>query len=49
VVRDAVKVFIHPAHVEGAVKAGLPVEEMARNPVRSLGAAFRAGIRYRSA
>ncbi|WP_374630382.1 TetR/AcrR family transcriptional regulator [Ferrovibrio sp.] len=46
VVRDAVTVFVHPAHVEAAVKAGLPVEAMARNVVRSLVAAFRAGMRY---
>ncbi|WP_206932642.1 TetR/AcrR family transcriptional regulator [Roseococcus thiosulfatophilus] len=46
VVRDAVTVFVHPAHVEAAVKAGLPVEEMARNVVRSLCTAFRAGMRY---
>ncbi len=47
VVRDAVTVFVHPAHVEAAVKAGLPTEAMARNVVRSFAAAFKAGIRYR--
>lgn len=47
VVRDAVTVFVHPAHVEAAVKAGLPAADMARNVVRSLCAAFRAGVRYR--
>lgn len=47
VVRDAVTVFVHPAHVEAAVKAGLPAETMARNVIRSLIAAFGAGIRYR--
>ncbi len=47
VVRDAVTVFVHPAHVEAAAKAGLPTEAMARNVVRSLAAAFRAGVRYR--
>ena len=46
VVRDALTVFVHPAHVEAAVKAGLPTEAMARNVVRSLVAAFRAGMRY---
>ena len=39
-------VFVHPAHVEAAVKAGLPTEAMARNVVRSLVAAFRAGMLY---
>lgn len=47
VVRDAVTVFLHPAHVEAAAKASLPTEAMARNVVRSLAAAFRAGVRYR--
>ncbi|MBR1147552.1 TetR/AcrR family transcriptional regulator [Bradyrhizobium sp. AUGA SZCCT0431] len=44
VVRDAVTVFVHPAHVAAAVAAGLPSEKMARNVVRTLCAAFRAGI-----
>lgn len=43
VVRDAVTVFVHPAHVAGAVAAGLPSEKMARNVVRTLCAGFRAG------
>lgn len=47
VVRDAVTVFVHPAHVEAAVKAGLPAEAMASNVVRSLVAAFRTGMQYR--
>lgn len=47
VVRDAVTVFVHPAHVEAAVKAGLPVETMARNVIRSLITAFGAGMQYR--
>jgi len=47
VVRDAVTVFVHPAHVEAAEKAGLPTEAMARNVVRSLAAAFACGIAYR--
>jgi AcrR family transcriptional regulator len=46
VVRDAVTVFVHPAHVAAAVKAGLPTEAMAKNVIRSLVAAFRAGMRY---
>ncbi len=47
VVRDAVTVFVHPAHVEAAVKAGLPAEAMAKNVIRSLVAAFGAGMQYR--
>lgn len=46
VVRDAVTVFVHPAHVEAAVKAGLPTEAMARNVIRSLVTAFAAGMHY---
>ncbi len=44
VVRDAVTVFVHPAHVATAVAAGLPSERMARNVVRTLCAAFQAGV-----
>lgn len=47
VVRDAVTVFVHPAHVEAAMKAGLPVETMAKNVIRSLVAAFGSGMQYR--
>ncbi|MBP7066083.1 TetR/AcrR family transcriptional regulator [Ferrovibrio sp.] len=47
VVRDAVTVFVHPAHVEAAVKAGLPAEAMASNVVRSLVTAFSTGMQYR--
>lgn len=43
VVRDAVTVFVHPAHVAAAVAAGLPSEKMARNVVRTLCAGFRVG------
>lgn len=43
-VRDAVTVFVHPAHVEAAVRIGLPSEAMARNVVRSLVAGFQAGV-----
>ncbi|WP_431205329.1 hypothetical protein ACQ86E_10545 [Bradyrhizobium betae] len=43
VARDAVTVFVHPAHVAAAVAAGLPSEKMARNVVRTLCAGFRAG------
>lgn len=43
VVRDAVTVFVHPAHVAAAVAANLPSENMARNVVRTLCAGFRAG------
>lgn len=44
VVRDAVTVFVHPAHVAAAVAAGLPSERMASNVVRTLCAAFQAGV-----
>ncbi len=43
VMRDAVTVFVHPAHVAAAVAANLPSEKMARNVVRTLCAGFRAG------
>jgi AcrR family transcriptional regulator len=43
VVRDAVTVFVHPAHVAAAVAANLPSEKMARNVVRTLCAGFRVG------
>jgi AcrR family transcriptional regulator len=43
VVRDAVTVFVHPAHVAAAVAANLPSEKMARNVVRTLCAGFRIG------
>lgn len=46
VVRDAVTVFVHPAHVAAAVRAGLPTETMARNVIRSLVTAFRTGMQY---
>lgn len=41
VVRDAVTVFVHPMHVETAVRAGLPLKDMARAVVRTLVKAFR--------
>ncbi|WP_025032030.1 TetR/AcrR family transcriptional regulator [Bradyrhizobium sp. DOA9] len=44
VVRDAVTVFVHPAHVAAAAAAGLPSDRMARNVVRTLCAGFRAGL-----
>lgn len=44
VVRDAVTVFVHPAHVVAAVAASLPSERMARNVVRTLCAGFQAGV-----
>lgn len=42
VVRDAVTVFVHPMHVESAVRAGMPIEDMARAVVRTLVKAFTA-------
>jgi hypothetical protein len=44
VVRDAVTIFVHPAHVAAAVAADLPGERMARNVVRTLCVAFQAGV-----
>lgn len=44
VVRDAVTVFVHPAHVAAAVAASLPSEKMARNVVRTICAGFRVGV-----
>jgi AcrR family transcriptional regulator len=44
VVRDAVTVFVHPAHVAAAVAVSLTSERMARNVVRTLCAAFRVGV-----
>jgi hypothetical protein len=43
VVRDAVTVLVHPAHVTTAVPSDLPSERMARNVVRTLCAGLRAG------
>lgn len=45
VFRDAVTVFVHPIHVEAAVKAGIPAEELARKVVRTLVTAFKTGVR----
>lgn len=45
VFRDAVTVFVHPAHVEAAVKAGIPTEDLARRVVLTMVTAFRAGLR----
>ena len=45
VVRDAVTVFVHPAHVATAVAANLPSEKMARNVVRTICAGFKAGLK----
>ena len=42
VVRDAVTVFVHPMHVEAGVRAGRPIEDMARAVVRTLVKAFIA-------
>lgn len=43
VVRDAVTIFVHPMHVEAAIRAGAPIEDMARAVVRTLVQAFSAG------
>lgn len=44
VVRDAVTVFIHPAHVEAASKAGISMEPMILRMMATLNVAFRSGV-----
>lgn len=44
VVRDAVTVFVHPAHVEAATKAGYAMEDGVRRVMATLNAAFRQGL-----
>jgi hypothetical protein len=44
VVRDAVTVYIHPTHVEGAVKVGHPLEPAIRRMISTLNIAFRSGF-----
>jgi AcrR family transcriptional regulator len=48
VVRDAVTAFLHPAHVAAAARAGLPVEALARNVVRTLLAGFHQGVAFKA-
>jgi AcrR family transcriptional regulator len=44
VVRDAVTVFIYPAHVEAAAKAGRSMEQAIKRMTATLTVAFRAGV-----
>ena len=44
VVRDAVTVFVHPAHVAAAAKAGLSTESALRRVIATLINAFRNGV-----
>lgn len=48
VVRDAVTVFVHPAHVEQAVVAGLDVEPRLQAVIDTLVSAFEAGQQDRT-
>jgi AcrR family transcriptional regulator len=44
VVRDAVTVFIYPAHVEAAAKAGISMEQAIKRMTATLTVAFRSGV-----
>jgi hypothetical protein len=44
VVRDAVTVYVHPAHVEAAAKVGLPLEPAIKRMISTLNVAFRSGF-----
>lgn len=44
VVRDAVTVFVHPAHVEAAAKSGRSMEKAAQRMIATLNVAFRSGF-----
>ena len=44
VVRDAVTVYVYPAHVEAAAKAGYSMEPALRRLMMTLDVAFRSGI-----
>lgn len=46
VVRDAITVFVHPAHVEAAHKAGIHMEPMMRRVIATLQVAFVAGVAF---
>jgi len=46
VVRDAITVFVHPAHVEAAHKAGIQMEPMMRRVIATLLVAFVAGVAF---
>lgn len=44
VVRDAVTVFVHPAHVEAAANAGISMEKAVQRMIATLNVAFRSGF-----
>jgi len=44
VVGDAVTVYVHPAHVEAAAKAGRPLEPAIKRMISTLNMAFRSGF-----
>jgi AcrR family transcriptional regulator len=44
VVRDAVTVYVHPAHVEAAAKVGQPLEPAIKRMISTLNIAFRSGF-----
>lgn len=44
VVRDAVTVYVHPAHVEAAMKAGVDLEPALRRMIAVLVTALRSGL-----
>jgi AcrR family transcriptional regulator len=46
VVRDAVTVYVHPAHVEAAAKAGHPLEPAIKRMISTLNIAFRSGFSF---
>lgn len=46
VVRDAMTVFVHPAHVEAAHKAGIRMEPNLRRVMATLQIAFAAGVAF---
>lgn len=49
VVRDAVTVFVHPAHVEASARAGLSGDAGLRRVMATLILAFRTGVSLRDA
>lgn len=44
IVRDAVTVYLHPAHVEAAAKVGRPLEPAIKRMISTLNIAFRSGL-----
>jgi Tetracyclin repressor-like, C-terminal domain len=46
VVRDAVTVYLHPAHVEAAAKSGHRLEPAIKRMIATLNIAFRSGFSF---